>query len=268
MRVVSLINSNMICETSSTYALYYAKSLSLKLSLVHIKENEKLPLVEKNFVDIKKLATLLEVEVDLIVYESLQELEQFIINKNVDIVFCSTKHKHSMLEESFVKRVIKLDMRVDLAIVKVVKFATANSVDKIIMPIRGHHLSVNKFTFFSTLVKAYHSKAEIFSVDEIKKYQMASLDAKAIKVKLQDVIFNLRHYFRLADIMDMKFTMKHRYALSEGDEVQAHIAKNSYDLAIVGGHHKKNFFYHHSVETILEKPIINTIYFIPFNDDV
>ncbi|MFA6195560.1 MAG: hypothetical protein WC656_02805 [Sulfurimonas sp.] len=268
MRVVSLINSNMICETSSTYALYYAKSLSLKLSLVHIKESDKLALIEKVYVDIQRLAILLEVEVELILYDNFEELEQFIRDKNVDILFCSTKHKHSLFEESFAKRVIKLGMKVDLAVVKVVKFAAANCVDKMIMPIRGHHLSVNKFTFFTAFVNTYHAKAEIFSVDEIKKHQMAALDAKAIKVKLQDVIFNLRHYFRLADIMKMKFTMKHRYAFSRQDEVQAHIAKNSYDLAIVGGHRKKNFFYRSHIETLLEKPIINTIYFIPFNEEV
>lgn len=258
----------MICETSSTYALYYAKSLSLKLSLVHIQENDKLAFIEKVYADIQRLAASLEVEVELILYDNFEEFEQFIKDKNVDILFCSTKHKHSLFEESFAKRVIKLDMRVDLAIVKVVKFATANSVDKIIMPIRGHHLSVNKFTFFSSLVNAYYAKAEIFSVDEITKHQMASLDAKAMKVKLQDVLFHLRHYFRLADIMKLKFTMKHRYALSRQDEIQAHITKNSYDLAIVGGHRKKNFFYHNFIETLLEKPILNTIYFIPFNDEV
>ena len=125
MRVVSLINSNMICETSSTYALYYAKSLSLKLSLVHIKENDKLALIEKVFTDIQKLATLLEVEVELILYDNFEALEQFIRDKNVDILFCSTKHKHSLFEESFAKRVIKLEMQVDLAVVKVVKFAAA-----------------------------------------------------------------------------------------------------------------------------------------------
>ncbi len=267
MRVVSLINSNMICETSSIYALHYAKSFSLKLSLVHIKENDKLPAIDKVFADIKKLATSLDVEVELIIYESLKELEQLILDKNIDILFCSTKHDRSIFEQSFVKKVIKLGLRVDLAVVKVVKFTGAVGVEKIIMPIRGYQFSINKFTFFTAFVNAYSATAEIFSVDEIKKSQAALLSAKDVKIKLQNVMFNLRHYFRLAIIMNIKFSIKHSYALIEGYEVQSHIAKNSYDLAIIGGHHKRNFFYCHPIETLFEKPMINSIYFIPCDDD-
>ncbi|MFA6137089.1 MAG: hypothetical protein WC667_03270 [Sulfurimonas sp.] len=268
MRVVSLINSNMICETSSIYALHYAKGFALKLSLVHIKENNKLQAIDKVFADIKKLASSLDVEVELIIYESLKELEQLVFDKNIDMLFCSTKYERPLFEQSFAKRVIKLGLRVDLAVVKVVKFTGAVGVDKIIMPIRGHQLSVKKFTFFSAFVNAYTAAAEIFSVDEIKKHPVAWLDAKAVKIKLQEVTFHLRHYFKLAVIMKMKFSLRHSYALIEGDEVQSHIAKNSFDLAIIGGHHKKNIFHHHPIEALFEKPMINTIYFIPFNDEV
>lgn len=268
MRVVSLINSSMISETSSTYALYYAKSFSLKLSLVHIKDKDSLIMVNKAYADIKKLATSLEVEVDLIVYESLEDLEQLIKEKNVDMLFCSTKHERSIFEQSFAKIIIKMGMKVDLAVVKVVKLAGAYGVEKIIMPIRGSQLSVKKFTFFSALVNAYNSSAEIFSVDEIKKRKAATLDAKKVKIKLQEVMFNLRHYFRLANIMKMKFSIKHNYAFAEGDEVQSHIAKNGYDLAIVGGHHEKRFLSHHPIDILFEQPMINTIYFIPTKDNV
>jgi hypothetical protein len=267
MRVVSLINSNMICETSSIYALHYAKSFSLKLSLVYIKENDKLSAIDKVFANIKKLAALFEVEVELIIYESLKELEQLIADKNIDILFCSTKHERSIFEQSFAKSIIKLGLRVELAVVKVVKLTGASSVDKIIMPIRCHQLSVKKFTFFSSFVNAYGAASEIFSVDEIKKSQAALLSAKDVKIKLQDVMFNLRHYFRLATIMNMKFSIKHSYALIEGEEVQSHIAKGSYDLAIVGGHHKKNFLNSHPIEILFEQPMINTIYFIPCDDE-
>ncbi|MCX6076161.1 MAG: hypothetical protein NTW78_04650 [Campylobacterales bacterium] len=268
MRVVSLINSNMICETSSIYALHYAKAFTLKLSLVHIKENDKLSIIDKVFADIKKLAASLDVEVELIIYESFKELEQLILDKNIDILFCSTKHERPLFEQSFAKRVIQLGLRVDLAVVKVVKFAGAMSIEKIIMPIRGHQLSVKKFTFFTAFVNAYTATAEIFSVDEIKQHPAAWLDAKAVKIKLQEVTFHLRHYFKLAVMMKMKFSLRHSYALIEGDELQSHIARNSFDLAIVGGHHKKSIFHHHPIEALFEKPMINTIYFIPFNDDV
>lgn len=268
MRVVSLINATMISETSSIYALYYAKSFSLKLSLVHIKDNDPEAIIDKVFADIKKLASSLDVEVDLLVYESLDELDSLIANKNVDTLFCSTKHNRSIFEPSFAKKIIDMGMKVDLAIVKVVKLAGADSIEKIIMPIRGFQLSVKKFTFFSVFVNAYGSDAEIFSIDKIKKGQAASLEAKKVKKKLQEIIFNLRHYFRLSHIMKIKLSIKHDFAMVESDDVQSHIAKNSYDLAIVGGHHEKNFFSKHPIDILFEKPMINTIYFIPVKDNV
>lgn len=268
MRVVSLINGTMISETSSIYALYYAKSFSLNLSLVHIKDNDPEAIVDKVFTDIQRLAASLDVDVDLLVYDSIDELEYLVADENVDILFCSTKHNRSIFEHSFAKKIINLDMKVDLAIVKVVKLAGADSVDKIIMPIRGFQLSVRKFTFFSIFVNAYDSDAEIFSIDKIKKSKAASLNAKKVKLKLEEIIFNLRHYFRLANIMKMKFSIKHHFAMVESDDVQSHIAKNSYDLAIVGGHHEKSFFTQHPIDVLFEKPMINTIYFIPTKDNV
>lgn len=267
MRVISLINSTMISETSSIFALYYAKSYNLKLTLLHIRSGHNTDMVEKVFRDVNQVALSLEVAVDLLYLDSLEELRKLVYNENIDMLFCSTKHQHSLLEPSFAKRLIRMEFKVDLAIVKVAKQGVSQSVEKIIMPIRGYHLSVKKFTFFSTMVNAYDADAEIFSIDPLKKGKAAVLDAKMIKQKLKEVIFNLRHYFRLATIMKMKFSIKHHYALVESDDVRSHIVKNRFDLAIVGGHHKQSLFQKHPIDVLFEKPLINTIYFIPSKDN-
>ncbi len=267
MRVLSLINGTLISETTSTYALYYAKNLGCQLSLVYIRDKEPLVMVEEVFNDIKSFASLLGVGVDLIIYDRFEELERLVFEENIDMLFCSTKNNRSLLDKSFAKKIIDAGLKVDLAIVKIVKIAIAADVEKIIMPIRGYQLSVNKFAFFASFVNAYNANAEIFSIDEIKRREIASLDAKKVKRKLQDTVFNLRHYFRLANIMGMKFSIKHNFALVEGEEVQSHIAKNSYDLAIVGGHHQKFSFRVHPIDTLFEEPVINTIYTIQSKDD-
>ena len=268
MKVISLINSTMISETSATYALHYAKSFSLDLILVHIKERNSSQSTQKIFLNIQKVANSIGVEVDFIVCKNLKELKQLVLSKNIDIIFSSTKHKYSIFDNSFTKKIINMGMKVDLAIVKVVKLSGADSIDKIIMPIRGYQLSVKKFTFFSSLVNAYNSNAEIFSVDKITAREAATIDTKKVKRKLQKVVFNLRHYFRLANIMNMKFSIRHSYAFKEGDEIQSHIAKNSYDLAIVGGHHEKSLFKAHPIDVLFKSPMINTIYFIPSRDNL
>lgn len=262
MKVISLINGSMISENSSMYALHYAKSFNLKLSLVHIKESDELLMIEKVFKGVEKVAAIFNLEVELFIHESFNEFEDFLQNNNVDIIFCSTKQQHSIYENSFAKKIIKMNLKVDLAIVKIVKLGSYENIENIIMPIRGHHLSVNKFTFFATMVNAYNASAEIFSIDEIKRSQIASLDAKKVNKKLQEITFNLRHYFRFAKLMDMKFSIKHHFTLTESEDVQSHIAKNDYDLSIVGGHHEKRFFSSHPIDILFERPIINTIYHI------
>ncbi|MBN2782704.1 MAG: hypothetical protein JXQ66_05640, partial [Campylobacterales bacterium] len=181
MRVVSLINDMMVSESSSFYALHYAKELGIKLSLVHVSETNQYEMVKKTYRNIKKIAIKLGVEIDLLIFDNLLKFKEFVKVENIDIIFCSTKYKHTILDRSFAKTILRMGLQVDLAIVKVVKLGVAQNVEKIIMPIRGHHLSVNKFTFFTTLIKGYKANSEIFSIDKITKSEMASLDAKKIK---------------------------------------------------------------------------------------
>lgn len=255
----------MISETSSIYALHYAKELGLELTLVHIKGQDICKDVKKSSEDLKYLATSLEVDSDFLVFENLDEFKEFVNSKDVDMLFCSTRHNHSILDKSFVQTLIKKDIKVDLSVVKVVKLGRADSIDSIILPIRDSKLSVKKFTLFSAFAKAYSSKSEIYSVDKVSPI---SLSHNNEKEKLQNVIFNLRHYFRISKMMNFKFSVKHDSALGEGERVEAHIARHGYDLAIVGAHHDKSFFGQHPIDILFENPMINTIYFIPHKDNL
>jgi hypothetical protein len=265
MRVISLINGSLISETSSIYALHYAKFLGFNFTLVYINGKDSIKEVNKSVEDLTHIADTLEVESEFLTFDDLDELKEFIETKDVDMLFCSTRHKHSILDKSFVQTIIKKDIKVDLSVVKVVKLGRADSVDNIILPIRDSKLSVKKFTLFSAFSLAYSSKAEIYSVDKVSPIEFHK---GSMKEKLQEVIFNLRHYFRLAKMMDFKFSIKHDCALGEGERVETHIAKHGYDLAIVGAHHDKSFFGQHPIDVLFENPMLNTIYFIPHKDNV
>ena len=268
MRVVSLINGSLSSETSSIYALRYAKKLGCKFSLVYVQEEDYSKDLDKSFQNIKRSADFLEVDIELLVHENLRELKNFIKSKDVDMLFCSSRRDHSIFDRSFAQSVVKMDMEVDLAIVKVVKLFRANSVDSVILPIRNSKLSVKKFTLFYTLALAYDAKAEIYSIDKLSRRALAKVDSARIKSRLREVVFNLRHYFRIAALMKFKFNLKHEYALAEGEKIQTHIAQNGYDLAIVGAHHDTSFFGSHPIDVLFENPMINTIYFLPHKEDL
>lgn len=268
MVVISLINGSIISETAAIYALKYAKKLEYKYILAHIQGSDALEDVQKSVQNITKLSTNNGVESEFISFETLDEFIKFVAIKDIDMLFCSTRHKHTLFDKSFVKSLLKKNIKADLAVLKVVKIGVAQSVDKIILPIRDSKLSVRKFALFASFSLIYDAKSEIYSVDKVRNRNLAKIDLTVQKKKLKEIVFNLRHYLKLSKLMDFKFSIKHDYALQESDVVLSHIAKNEYDLAIVGGHHDKSFFGGHPIDILFEKPIINTLYFIPHKDEI
>ncbi|WP_345993873.1 hypothetical protein [Sulfurimonas sp. HSL-1716] len=267
MRVISLINGSMISESSSIYALHYAKELGAVFELVHIKGQDSLDEVRKSAEDLSAAALASDVENEFLIFENFNEFRHYVAEKDIDIIFCSTRQNHSIFDRSFAQVLIRAKMKTDLAVVKIVKLSMQGSVDKLILPIRDFKLSVKKFSFFTTFALSYDSKAEIYSIDKVSKGKMATIDTQKEKSRLKEIIFHLRHYFRLAKMLDFKFSVKHDYALTEGDRVKAHIANHGYDLAIVGGHHDRGFFGQHPIDILFKKPMLNIIYFIPYKDE-
>jgi len=269
MRVISLTNGSLISQATSTYALHYAKTLELKLSVVHIKnEKDTLLDVQKSYEDLEAEAKDTNVEIDFILFENLQEFKTFVTKHDIDMLFCSTKHHRSVLDNSFAKMLVNMNLKVDIAIAKIIKLYGADMVENIIMPIKGAKLSVRKFTLFAAFVKAYSAKSKIYSVDKISKSQAAFIDVHEKKEKLVDVLFGLRHYLRLKKMLQSKFSIKHDFAFIEGDVVKSHIVKYNHDLIIIGGHHQDSFFGSHPIDILFKEPIVNSIYFIPYKDQL
>lgn len=268
MRVISLINGSLISENSSVYALNYAKKLGATLDLIHIKGTDSLNEVRESVEDISAIAASLDVANEFIMFENFKEFKTYVQEKDIDIIFCSTRQNHSIFDKSFVQVLIRAQMTVDLAVVKIVKLSMQYSVDKIVLPIRNSKLSVKKFSFFTTFALAYDAKAEIYSIDKVSKGKMATIDVQQERNRLKEIIFNLRHYLRIEKLLDYKFSIKHDYALAEGDRVKAHIANHGYDLAIVGGHHDRSFFGQHPIDILFKNPMLNIIYFIPYKDEL
>jgi len=268
MKVISLVNGSLTSHTTAVYALYYAKQLGINLSFIYIKDEENIQDVENSIQDIQDLALSFGMKSDFLTFDDLEELKNYIETKDVDMLFCSTRQKRSIYDKSFVAEIIAKNIQVDISVAKIVKIGRAYNIDKIVMPIRDSKLSVKKFTVFATFSLTYNSKSEIYSIDKISKINFSKKTVEMIKQRLQKVIFNLRHYLRLAKMMNFKFAIKHDYAFGEDEKIQEHIAKHSYDLMIMGGHHSKNLFTTHPIDVLFEKPIINTIYFIPFKNEL
>ena len=266
MRVISLINGSLISETMTVYALNYAKQLNASVNLVYIKGGDSLKYIMLSVENLKLIADNLGVEIEYSTFDSLLQFKEFVDEKNVDMLFCSTRQQHTIFDKSFVKSLITQNVKADLAVVKVVKLGNVLAIENIIMPIRETKLSVKKFTLFSTFSLAYNAKSEIYSLDEISSKDMYKVTPKIIKARLKDILFGLRHYLKLLRELGVRFAIKHDFALAEGERVKSHIAKHHYDLAIVGAHPEKALFSHHPIDILFENPMINAIYYLPHKD--
>ena len=269
MRIVSLINGSLIAQTAAVYALHYAKALGVMCSFVHIRDKDELLSVKQSAKELKREAEKLGVACELEYLETIEGFSEFVRLHDVDMVFCSTRHDHGLFDQSFVQKLLAQRLVSDMAVVKVVKLGAAQHVEKLILPIRQSKLSINKFSFFALISLAYQAKAELFSVDKISKKKLAFVDAATQKTALQKLVFALRHYMRVAKMSAFKFSVKHAFSLAEGDSVQNHIIRQNFDLAIVGGHHDRNyrrFFGLHPIDVLFDEPMINTIYFISSKD--
>jgi len=268
MRVVSLINGSLLSEKAALYAVYYAKQLKLNLTFIHIESNDSMKKVIQSVENLELQAQKQGVKTEFITLKSLSKLKKFVENKGIDIIFCSTRQNHSILDKSFVKKLISEKIKADLAIIKIVQIAKVENINSILLPIRETRLSVKKFALMEVFAKVYNAKVEIYSLDKISAKKLSNITSKDIKQKLQEVLFKLRHYIKMFHINNISFAIKHDFSLSQGDRVKEHIAKHNYDLAIIGAHKDDNSIFNkkHPIDILFKIPLINTLYFIPHKD--
>jgi len=267
MKIVSLINGSLLSQTVASYALAYAKELHLGVSFIYIDANDNLSDVKKSAQLLEQKAKDLELKSEFFVLDSLGDLQEYVESREIETMFCSTRHQHTILDKSFVKELIAQKIRVDLCVVKVVKAGYLQEVQNILLPIKEAKLSVKKFTLMMVFARAYNAKVEIYSLDKLSAVKLQKVTKEQIKQRLQEIIFKLRHYMKLFYLSGTNFSIKHDFALSDGESVKTHIAKHNYDLAIVGAHSTNSIFEkNHPIDVLFEHPSINTLYFIPYED--
>ncbi len=272
MKVAAFINGSMIAENTALYALHYAKELGYELELVHI-ENEKdnLKDVKISFSNIKVLALQEGVAFseEILSGDEKKVIKEYVQASYVDTIFCSTRKRKRFFSDTFSEKITKMDLNVDIAIARIAKLNYSSELRSIILPINQAHLSVKKFTFFTTMAKAHKADAEIYSITTMSKNTLASIGISKIKNKLEDINFRLRHYMKLSRIMDLRLKIKHDFTLNEKDQIISRTEKSEHELIIIGARRfsfAEAIFLRKPIESILKETRTNTIAYYPYED--
>lgn len=255
MKVIAAINGSIAAESMAFYALKYAQVQKLPLVLLHIKnKKDDLDDVEASIRRITILAHCEEIEIERVFLQGSPKkaIKKFFSNTHADAVFCSTRKHKKFITDSFSEFLIKMNLNVDIAVVHIANINSIMDVNNITLSIKEDKLSVKKFTFFTTLAFAYEADGEIYSLSNISKQKLSTIDIHEVRKRFAVVNYNLKHYIKLANLVSLNIHIKHDFTCDEVNSVLVHVAKSNTDLVIVGARRLSvtTFF---KKETLIEK---------------
>ncbi len=265
MKVIAAINGTITAESMAFYALKYAQVQNLTLVLLHIvNKKDSLDDVESSIERIGLLATSEGVQVEkAILYGDVKKaLFDYLGDNHTDVVFCSTRKEKKFIVDSFSDILVKMNLSIDIAVVRIVKMNYIKDPDKIILSIKKDKLSVKKFAFFSTLASSYKADSEIYSVSNMSRFQLARIGIHEVKDMLSKINYNLRHYIKLAQYMPFTLHIKHDFTQDETRSILTHIAKSNAKLVIIGAKRLSvvSFFTGDiPIEKLMREASVNTI---------
>ena len=265
MKVIAAINGTITAEGMAFYALKYAQVQNLTLVLLHI-ENDKDDLddVESSIERITTLATSANIQIEKVLLRGsvTNVIREFLSTNYTDVIFCSTRKEKKFIADSFSEVLVKMNLSVDIAVVRIVKMNYIMDLNTIILSIKEDKLSVKKFAFFSTLASAYEADTEIYSVSNMSKFQLSKIAIHEVREKLGIINYNLRHYVKLAHYMPFTLHIKHNFTQNEAQSILSHIAKSNAELVVIGAKRLSviSFFKREMpIEKLMREASVNTI---------
>ena len=240
MNVIAAINGQVTAEVSALYALHFARNHGLPLVLLHvINPDDSIEAVERSMANIEAAAGEYDVATERIMLEGspAETVKRYLFANKSEILFCSTRYRQrkKFFNLAFSEKLTGMILPVDLAVVRVVHVHSTLSTERIVLPIKEDRMSVEKFTFFAAMARAYNANGEIYSVTVTSQKGKARLDLGDTKRILQKIDDRLSHYIYLAKLMNIPLRLKHSIAINEIDQVLHHLSHNDFHLMIVGG---------------------------------
>ncbi|MBU0483350.1 MAG: universal stress protein [Proteobacteria bacterium] len=267
MKIIAAVNGLVASEMSALYALRYAALYGYTLTLLHIKNpSDNIDEVENSMTVIEEAAADCELKTERVFLTGnpVKMIRGYLNEVRTDTLFCSTRMRRTFFENSLSEKLSRLALPANLAVVRVARVDSLAATTDIILPIMADRLSVKKFVFFSSMVRAFTATAEIYSISLTGKRKMANMDIGATRDFCQKINERLDHYGQNLKLMNIPFRIKHAIAGSEVDQLLHHLSHQDFQLMIIGGRRLSRFtglFRESPLERIFRYTPINTIAF-------
>ena len=194
--------------------------------------------------------------------EPMAALKGYLEERRPEILFCGTRVRNRIFEDSFSHRFVAMEPDCDLAVVRTLHVGAALTVDRALLPIREERMSPEKFAFFAALLRGYQAEGEIYSITPLRRRKRSELEVGQVRERLEQIDRRLSHYTRLAGLANLPLRVKHAFAEDETGQILHHIHHHGYRLLVLGGRRPLfPFLGPDRTERLLEVTPVNTILF-------
>jgi len=273
MKVIAAVNGLITSDIAAFYALRYAALFNYTLTLLHVRTpNDSESEVDNSMAAIEEAAEEYQVKTERIVLEGepAGAIIRYLRETVTDTLFCGTRMRGSVFEDSLSEKLTRLSLPANLAIVRIAQVNAAFTTETILLPIREDRLSVKKFAFVSSMAKAFDAAMEIYSVTMADNRQFARMDIRRTRKLFQKINDRLGHYAKILKLMSVPIRIKHALAANEVDQILHHLAHHEFQLMIIGGRKTSGFSLFSKENTtarIIRYTPANTIVFYARDDE-
>jgi len=170
--------------------------------------------------------------------------------------------KRRLFSPSFSDRLVNAEAGADIAVVRIVHVNTSLNATSLILPIKATRLSIQKFTFFTTMLKAYEAEGTLLSINITDRRTLARFTIHRTKRFFRGINSRLFHYVKLGSLFGLKLRIKHVIGENERRELLNYLGSGEYDLMVIGGR-RLSFFSkvlgERPIEQILRETSVNAI---------
>lgn len=223
MRVVSMVNGSLLSEIASFYALAYAKSVQLPLTLLFIDNGEEpLNKVKAAITSLEEIAEANKVEVETVTLKGkvIDQLHHYVQLYAVDTLFCATRKLSK--NHSFSQKIIQAKLETDIAVVKVKNISHVRSVHRILLA-AGNQVNIHAYLLWIGLISNHEAMGKLY----LQNAQKASFATTKSGLKYEAAPF-----VQLAQMLDKKIEVVNAMQPINVEAINHYLVTNNLDLAI------------------------------------
>ncbi len=267
MKVVAAVNGLITSEVAAFYALRYAALYGYTLVLLHVENpDDDRGETEASMTVIAEAAEGYGVKTERLFLQGrpASAISAYLTRTPTDTLFCSTRMRTRYFEDSLSEKLSHFHLPANLAVVRVTRVEAWAQTREVVLPIRAERLSVEKFVFFTSLVKTLGASAEIYSISPFNRRRQAGLEIAATRALFLRINDRLNHYVQILKLLEVPFRIKHALASDEIAQILHHLGHCDCQLLVVGGRRLARFprfFGENRLERLFRQTPVNTIAF-------